>query len=163
MSVYSGTTPKHRVVKVALCNGPCADTPKTEIDDTASYIFVYYCLNTTCLRVLTVSEILVFFTTSAEKTLISLTRCTPYIIFACITYRLQREAGRCYLAATTQTGGFRVPFVHWYFTWSAGPDSNVQYTNFQHSVIFETCNHKARSNLSTSISRVYITESKSAI
>jgi hypothetical protein len=38
---------------------------------------------------------------------VSLTRCTPYITFACITYRLQHEAGR-YLAATA----YRVPFVH---------------------------------------------------
>jgi len=54
--------------------------------------------------------------------------CKPYTTFACITYRLPREAGRCYLVATAQTAWFRIAFVRCHFTWSAGPDSNVQYT-----------------------------------
>ena len=130
MSVNTVTTPKHCVVKDALCRYRCRC--KYTVDENRRY-------SITVFRILlsenhihkspnSLRAILCILHDFHAGDCIMLRCCTPYTTFACSTYRFQHEAGHCYLVATAHTAWFRIAFVHWHFTWSAGPDSHVQYT-----------------------------------
>jgi hypothetical protein len=127
ISVNSVNTPKHRVAKDTLCRYRCR-CKYTEHGNRRYSITVfriplseYHTHN----RPSSLRGILCIFHDFGGGNLITLWCCKPYTTFACITYRLQHEAGRCYLVVTAQTAWFRIALVHWHFTRSAVPESNV--------------------------------------
>jgi hypothetical protein len=127
ISVNSVTTPKHRVAKDALCRHRCR-CKYTEHGNRRYGITVFriplseYHIRK---RPSSLRDILCILRDFGGGDRITLWCCRPYTTFACITYRLQHEAGRCYLVVTAQTAWFRIAFVHWHFTRSAGPESNA--------------------------------------